>query len=247
MSISEKLTIIAENVPKVYDSGYATGSYEGKLEQYNMFWDGFQQNGTRTNYEYAFAHGFPVGDFPPKYSMQPTSANSMFECSGSGNLAQSLKDKGITLDTSNCTKLGNTFFHTGITHLPTIDVSQAVQLSFTFASENIVEIEKIIMSENNINSYTFHYTSNLEKMIIEGTIGRGNFSFAHAKKLSKESIVSIINALSSSTSGLNVTVSLTAVNKAFESASGKADGSTSSEWTSLVASKSNWTIALADA
>ena len=63
--------------------------------------------------------------------------------------------------------------------------------------------------------------------------------------LSKASITSIINALSSTTSGLTVTLSKTAVNTAFETESGGADGSTSQEWLALATTKSNWTISLA--
>lgn len=63
-------------------------------------------------------------------------------------------------------------------------------------------------------------------------------------KLSKPSITSIINCLSTTTSGLTVTLSKTAVNNAFETSEGVADGSTSQEWLNLVATKTNWTISL---
>ena len=63
--------------------------------------------------------------------------------------------------------------------------------------------------------------------------------------LSKDSIISIINALSTATSDLPITLSITAVNNAFETSPGAADGSTSEEWTALIATKPNWTISLA--
>ena len=58
-------------------------------------------------------------------------------------------------------------------------------------------------------------------------------------KLNKESITSVINRLSSGANGLTVTLSLTAVNNAFE---GGRDGT---EWQTLIATKPNWTIAYA--
>ena len=62
--------------------------------------------------------------------------------------------------------------------------------------------------------------------------------------LDKESLTSIINCLSDSTSGLTVTLSLTAVNKAFEITNGADNGSNSTEWLNLVNTRSNWTISL---
>ena len=40
MSIAEKLTTVAENVPKVYEAG--------KKAEYDAFWDKYQNNGKRT-------------------------------------------------------------------------------------------------------------------------------------------------------------------------------------------------------
>ena len=52
-------------------------------------------------------------------------------------------------------------------------------------------------------------------------------------------------ALSTTTTGLTVTFSKTAVDKAFETAEGANDGSTSPEWLALVATRPNWGIGLA--
>lgn len=66
-----------------------------------------------------------------------------------------------------------------------------------------------------------------------------------APMLSAESIENIISCLSGSTSGLALTLSAAAVNAAFETAEGAGDGSASTEWAELIATKSNWTISLA--
>jgi hypothetical protein len=78
--------------------------------------------------------------------------------------------------------------------------------------------------------------SYLKNVIFEGTIGC-DFNMSIAPILSKASITNIIEHLSTTTSGLSVTLSKAAVETAFGS-------TTSAEWTSLIATKSNWTISL---
>jgi hypothetical protein len=63
-------------------------------------------------------------------------------------------------------------------------------------------------------------------------------------KLSKASIKSIMDVLSSTTSGLTITLSGAAVDKAFETAEGANDGRESSEWITLSTAK-NWYVTLA--
>ena len=63
---------IAENVPKVYEAG--------KKAEYDAFWDVFQLNGTRANYEYSFASRcWNEKNLKPKYPMTPTGAQRMFQ------------------------------------------------------------------------------------------------------------------------------------------------------------------------
>lgn len=49
----------------------------------DAFWDAFQKESARTNYNYAFAHGWDDDAFTPKYVVAPTgTATCMFEQSG---------------------------------------------------------------------------------------------------------------------------------------------------------------------
>lgn len=91
MNIANKLTTIAENVPKVYASGQenvkaqvepinvelekclAGTSAEGQT-WYDKFWDTFQQNGNRKNYQNAFGSCFTPEIFKPKYAIVPKRA-----------------------------------------------------------------------------------------------------------------------------------------------------------------------------
>ena len=71
-----------------------------------------------------------------------------------------------------------------------------------------------------------------------------DLSLKYSTKLSKDSILSLMACLSAEASGKTLTLSQTAVDAAFETSSGAADGSTSAEWLALVEAHSNWTISL---
>ena len=73
----------------------------------------------------------------------------------------------------------------------------------------------------------------LRNITFSGTIGK-DIDFQKSTKLTKASIESIINALSSTASGVTVTFSQIAVNNAFST----------DEWNALIATKPNWTISL---
>ena len=62
-----------ETVQIASDGGYDRGFAEGKQEEYDRFWDAFQQNGTRTNYERAFRR-WTDEIYKPKYIPKPTSS-----------------------------------------------------------------------------------------------------------------------------------------------------------------------------
>ena len=97
----------------------------------------------------------------------------------------------------------------------------------------------------------FANCSNLEEINIT-TTGNGciaaTVDLKQCTKLSKASIESIINALSSTTSGLSITLSGLAVRTAFqnynEDGEGIEDGDASNAWEALKATKPNWTISL---
>jgi hypothetical protein len=79
---------------------------------------------------------------------------------------------------------------------------------------------------------------------MEGSVIAANIEFAQSKNLTRASIESIVNALSTTTSGKTVTFSRAAVNKAYETSEGANDGADSPEWYSLIDTRSNWTFNL---
>jgi hypothetical protein len=209
---------IKQNVDRAkadLDEVYAAG----KQAEYDAFWDGMQNNGNRTEYANAFNNvGWTDITFKPKYDFVCVgNIYAMFAYSRFTELNKSL-------DISKATNTGSLFYYS--TYLKTVH-------------------RLVIAETTDLQTTTFAYCLSLENLSVEGTIGQNNFNTQWSTKLTKASITSIVNALSTTTTGLTVTLSATAVNNAFATSEGIADGSTSGEWLALVATKSNWTIALA--
>jgi hypothetical protein len=248
MSISDKQkiisannVIIAENEQKVFDAGremglsdghftgYQDGLAAGKQAQYDAFWDAFQNYGNKRYYYYAFAcqqtdnEAWATDAYNPKYPIiadcnagepSPYATQSIFHYSSR------LKDVKVPITLKNGAA-NNCFYRCYV--LKTIP---------SLTLENITGF-------NN----TFAGCGELETLIVHGTIG-ADIDIHWSTKLTRESIDSIVNALSTETSGLTCTLSLDAVNKAFETSEGANDGSTSADWIALDESKDNWAISL---
>ena len=244
MSIADKLTTVAENVPKVYE--------QGRKDERSDFWDIFQNYGNRTQYKGAFTE-FTKEIFKPKYdiifpnSSVRTEVDCLFQgCKIEGSYTQLLKDLGITIDFSKTTYIQEVFSNTRFTEV-ILYAPKATQGYGTFGwNYALVDLNLTVSDNFNWNNNaTFSSCPALKNLTLGNKITKSGFSVSSCTKLSKKSIENIINALSEETSGLTVTLSKTAVNKAFETSEGANDGSTSEEWSALEATKTNWTISLA--
>lgn len=232
-------------ITDVYNAGYSDGQAEGGGDNYyDEFWDSAQNKGERTNYFYGFA-GSSWNDttFKPKYNITLVTANNIFASSPITNLKGILEQLKITLDFSSCTSASYILQGSWITHMGVIDSRSLSNHNYTFyRAEKLKYVEKVILKEDGSQSFIVNYSFGqcgaLEHMPFEGCIGQPNFDMHWSTKLDKESLTSIINCLSTTTSGLAVTLSKTAVNNAFEG------GSTGAEWLTLIGTKSNWTINL---
>ena len=263
MSIADKLTLIAENQQRVYDKGFENGqkaggsgggSYEqgfvdGKQAEYDNFWNNYQDNGNRTQYTNAFNGSYWKDEmFNPKYDFIFTKCNTMFQNSGITRLATKLKEKGLKFDTSAITASNalQMFQSASVKDIPELDLRNATNIGYVVGSEYIETIEKIILSEKATTGLgtAFNKARKLTHCIFDGVLAITGLDMKDCVLLDKESITSLINILSTTTSGLAVTLSLQAVNKAFETSSGANDGSNSTEWQTLVNTKQNWTINL---
>lgn len=236
MTTEEKLITVAENVPKVYEAG--------RKAEYDAFWNELQQFGRRTNYACSFGAAWSDKTFKPKYDLVPTDSYMMFRSTG----ITDLKNLPVKLDFSKTTNVQYMFQWSNAKYIGVVDLRNVKgQLSQTFAYTSFISIDKIIFKEDGsqaIDTNMFTESKELKDLTIEGCIGK-TLDLHWSTLLTHDSLMSVINALSSTTSGLTLTLSTTAVNNAFETSSGAADGSTSAEWLALKATKSNWTITLA--
>lgn len=248
MTTAEKLTKVAEGLEKTQELNtdlekIINGGDTGYKSHYDRFWDAYQQNGTRTDYRNAFYSGdgsySPWDDelFKPKYDIKPILAGNMFVKCKITNLKALLEKLGRIMDFSKVTNVASLFNSAiTVTHLPKMDFSLATDVSSAFAyASSLHTIDELILGEQITTfSSTFVSCKSLENVTIKGTIKINGFNVQWSTKLSKASITSIINALSTTTSGLTVTLSKTAKEAAF----------TTEEWNALVATRTNWTISL---
>lgn len=211
------------------------------------FWEIYQQNGAREDYIYGFAGaGWTDDTFYPKYDIAPTAnCSNMFSNCQMTDLVGRCRKQGIALDFSRAVNGNGLFTNSAVTALGTIDLSSLTgNLMQTFQNcSGLKTIEKLILAPNLTYYYTFHACRALENLTIEGTISKSGWTFEYCP-LNKASLTSVVNCLDTTTSALTITLSKQAVNAAFETATGAADGSTSAEWLALIETRSNWTITL---
>ncbi len=237
------------------DEGYvglksvdATPAFEaGKKSENDAFWKDYQSSGNRGNYDYAFAGiGWSSNIFDPRYSIDCNRCQSMFSQSYiSGDLEKFFADRGLSFSTSKSIYM-STFasYAQSVTAFPAIDVSSATDTPNLF--QGCSRLERVTVkssAEIKISTASFMFCRALTDLTLVGTISFRGLDLSYSP-LNKSSLTSVVNALSATTTGLTVTLRLDAVNTAFETATGLADGSTSEEWQNLVATKPNWTINL---
>lgn len=244
MTTAERLLKIDEGVEKTkaLNAELATSLYGGDTGYrgyYNEFWDTFQANGSRTAYDFAFCESssgvrWVAGKtYRPKHRIKATRAMNMF-------YNTQLPYEAIAIvDFSECTDFYCTFQYSSTKKFPPIDLRKATRTNNIFSyCAAVEEIEEIFVAESTPFSNCFSGCSKLKEIRFKGTIGNNGLDFKDCTELSKESITSIVNHLSTTTSGLAVALSKAAVESTF-------DNTTSAEWTSLIGARSNWTISLA--
>ena len=205
MSIEEKLIEVAENVPKVYNAGYEQGKADN--DTLSVFWDSYQGNGTKTDYRCAFS-GYLWNNttFKPKYSL----SNIKFTCAINMFQYSSITTINYDLDFSNC--MGS-------------------YANFAFSNSSVKKVKSITLPKID-NTSVFGNATKLTSIRINGTT-EYNTSF-NQSPLDKDSVISVINSLSTTTTGKSCAFDKPTVNSTF----------TTEEWQALIATKPNWTITL---
>lgn len=263
--IAEQVLQLKTDFDEVYHAGYSAGESaagstkdayqqgvaDGKQAEHNAFWDEYLNPKGYTTLSYRFAgNGWTDTTFRPPMGTVITSANcnsktatQMFQ----GTLITDLKGiceaRNITLDFSATTGFSQVFCDCELTAVPTIDTRSASSINNLFWNpKKLVTVEKLILKSDGTQTCTktFNGVSALQNIVIEGEFGN-SVDVGTATLLSKASITSIVNALSTTVSGMTLTLSKIAVETAFGS-------TTANEWTALIAPKiapnGGWTITL---
>lgn len=206
-------------VDDVYAVAYGTGRIDGTAEgevlgaeigreaERNDFFRTFQNNGNETNYYYAFAYGrFTDANYDPKYDIVCSSGTTTSSQNVFYN-ASEITDTKVAIYARG-RSASNMFY--GCTALRTIQ-KLVVYVGLTYAN-------------------TFTNCTALTNLTIEGEIGAS--IDLHWSPLSRESLISVVNALDDA-SYATLTVSSAAVNAAFPNRV---------EWDALFENKPTWEI-----
>ena len=259
MKILEKIAKIKNNQSKVFDAG--------KQDEYDAFWDAFQVNGQRRDYRQGMAgSGWTDAIFNPKYDIVVEgSAQNMFWGSKIIDMVGILERNKVSINTSGATDLSYAFSCNSV-YLPEVSAVSATNLTTLFGyNRNLISIKKLILKSDGSQTFpsAFYNCTSLKNIEIEGVIGN-NIDFKTCP-LVRESFIGeeitedkynslpedvrknnvyisdnryyyggIITALKSDASGKTVTFNKVAKEAAF----------TDDEWSTLTATKSNWTFNL---
>jgi hypothetical protein len=226
MSIAEKLTAIAENEQKVFDAG--------KKAEHIGFWSMLQDNGSRSDYSQFFSSAFNEKNFYPVFDFNVKTGLYMFRTFlFTGDLDQRLKDCGVVLNTENITNANGMFSGAyRIAKLPHLVLTSPIILSLTFYDMIALKSLEVTFGKETGYSGTFGGCKALENLLVHGTIGQNGFNVSDSTKLTHDSLMSIINALETKTSGTTGTVTLGATNLAKLTDAEKA-----------IATQKGWTLA----
>lgn len=198
----------SEDYQNGYSDGYAKGESDGEKQgaqaEYDRFWDAFQQNGNRDDWYCAF-RSWDRTCFRPKYNIAPKVAYMLFWEFGkkddvSIDLVEHLNELGRTLDFSGCNasnSLQYTFAYSNFSRIGVFDTRSAPSFYSTFVGCKIITIDKLILKSDGTQTFNnvFNGALYIENITIEGTIGQNGFDVKECKKLTHDSLISILNAL----------------------------------------------------
>lgn len=240
MSMNERAERIKANVPKVYKAG--------KRAEYDTFWDAFQAS-DREVYIRMFNEWKP-SIFYPKYDIVPSGdCERMFynwkvREASKLDLKARLEECGVSLDLSHATRFKKLFAYSAFTVLPTVDLSgfpysnDAYSNSMFQCCRLLKTIERLIVNPLVWYTNAFEQCYALENLTVEGEIGN-SVDLHWSSGLTTKSVKSIFSALSGSVKNKTLTLSESTKRQFIGNT-----GDTDKQWEELVASKSNWTIAL---
>lgn len=244
-SVSPYMNVFSDtdgvNIEANYNKSYG-------MDRVNQeWWDNFQNNGDRKRYDCAFMNWNRLPRKGPRFDFTiTTNANSMFRSIKTEfDLEEVINSWGVAFDTSKATTFADMFVDSYVTNIGELDCSSSNDMTYLcMGATHLTTIKKLKLPTTAGNGWyrAFDNATALANIEVEGQFYT-TVSFQYSP-LTKTSITSVINTLSDTVTGQTLTLNITAVNNAFETTAGAADGSTSTEFAALVATKTNWTIAL---
>ena len=192
----------------VDEVSFNNGFDSGKEAQYNEFWDGVQDKGNRTNYQYAFLR-WGNETIKPKYPIIVDDIGCIFRNCEKLKQLPVVKPLGdgftnMLQSFQNCFELETIPFV-----LETSPTAASVSMQQTFAySPKIKTISCLKVNGNEVWKWTFDDCFALENLTIQGTIATSGVDLRDSTKLTHKSLMSVINALKDY-SGTSTTCSIT--------------------------------------
>jgi hypothetical protein len=148
-----------------------------------------------------------------------------------GDFEEFLTNNGIVLDFSGCTQMLYTYGYCTASKVPPLNLQNCKKMQATFVQTNLVELTLNNLRADCTFDVTFIRSYYLEKLTITGTIGQNGFDVS-ACPLDVDSLLNILNCLS--TNGAGKTVTLGATNKKTLTDAGHSDkiaGAEAKGWT----------------
>lgn len=172
----------ANKIETVYEAG--------KRNQEPEFWNGYLTNAYR--YDYLFAgKGWSLDNFKPNKNLKNQYMNGMFQYNYmGGDLAATLEELGIILDTSEATGVSSIFHETAFTRLPKLDLTKANTATIViYNCFNLVTIDELIFSETNtFASNTLRLCNKLVNLTVTGVIANNGLYLTTCSALSHDSL-----------------------------------------------------------
>lgn len=196
MSIADKYTLLnTEKIPAVHEAG--------KKAEWSEFWLSAMRG---TDWRYRFSgNSWTDSTFKPTGDIVPVgNGTALFGYMLVSNLKQRLLDCGVSLDLSEVTNATTMFAYSlELTKVPALNFSTScTTISTIFRNcRKLQRIDELHMhSSMSLTTNAFENCEALTDLTIVGTIGVNNFNVQWSP-LSHDSLMSIINALETKTSG----------------------------------------------
>lgn len=184
--------------------GYTEGHEAGKQAEYDAFWDAFQRNGRRKDYQYGFAgSGWSELIFKPKYKIAPTGSYDgkglFFHFKVFDSTVLDYREIADMIDLTQVTN-GSHIFNSALINYIDVDFSNATNLDACFSNEwtQTYRTHITLKVSEKCTSYvnTFLYSSALTHLLFkEGSVISRSLSVSAATNLVLESAKSVISAL----------------------------------------------------